>query len=471
MFDAYATPEMYFERVLRAQLWEGQRRVLRALIQHRWVAVGSGHALGKDFIGGGLPLWFNHTHYPSKVILTAPTDRQVESIMWAELSTHYERGGGKKIMGGKLTVKNLSFDEDWFTTAFTTKETKGQTGKFQGYHSPNILVIVSEAQAVDDTIFEQIEAVMTSKNSYLLLLGNPLRSSGYYARSLRARSEFHVVNLNCMDNPNYIQRKEVIPGLATYEWVEKMRKKYGDDSPIWQGRVLGQVPDSSIDNVIFFADAEAAIERRLILPITDRRVLITNDPATFGDDECFTYVQEEGKFSMDADHSILAKKPTTEIAGHLIVLRKKTDADGIAVDTIGEGRGVADNLNDARETVIEFKGSNEALDKKQFQNQRAEAWWYAREQFAKGRVSIPDDPILLEELTEVKYFINRRGLIQIEDKEDIKERIGRSPNRADALVQGLWVMRDLQKKPKEKPSDEYRDSSSEYESATSAMMA
>jgi hypothetical protein len=64
-------------------------------------------------------------------------------------------------------------------------------------------------------------------------------------------------------------------------------------------------------------------------------------------------------------------------------------------------------------------------------------WFVALARAVRGDASVPNDPILIEELTEVKHFVNKRGRIQIEDKEDLRDstRLGRSPNRADA-----WIM-------------------------------
>ena len=58
------------------------------------IYIASGHSLGKDFLGGCIANWFLDTCVPSKVVLTAPTDRQVKYIMWAETMTRYN---GKKI--------------------------------------------------------------------------------------------------------------------------------------------------------------------------------------------------------------------------------------------------------------------------------------------------------------------------------------------------------------------------------------
>lgn len=226
-------PELYYREVLKVnRLWQGQIQMLRDITKYNRLCVASGHALGKDFIFGGAPLWFLQNYYPAKVIMTAPTDRQIDAIMMAELKNHYYRGGGDEVFYGDLQSRRLIFDrENHFALAFTTKETGGQVGKFQGFHTPNMLVIVSEAQAIEEKIFEELEGITTSANSKVVLLGNPLHDTGYFAKAIRG-SEYHTIHLSCLDTPNYKQKKEIIKGVASYEWVENMRKRYGEHSPM-----------------------------------------------------------------------------------------------------------------------------------------------------------------------------------------------------------------------------------------------
>ena len=420
--------------------------ILEAIVKHKKIAVASGNSAGKDYIAGGLPLWWLSSYYPAKVVITAPTERQVRKIIWAELERHYNRAGGRKVLGGDLKAQEWFLEEDWFCVAFTTKETKGQVGKMQGYHSPNLLVIISEAQAVEDNIFEQVEAIATSENSKILLLGNPLHTTGYFAKALQG-SDYHSIHLSCLENPNYIERKEVIPGLASYEWVEGMRKKYGEDSPIWQARVLGQLPKGqTIDAILDYYTARLAIDREVFTSTRPRRG-ISIDPASFGDDEAVIQIWEEKKLIHQETYP---KTRTTQLSSRAILLAEKFDIDAIIVDTVAE-RGVFDEIYQAvgkKYQLFEFKGSMQAKDPEQYKNARAEAYFATKDEFENSAVSIQNDEMLIEELCETKYFFTRDGKKQIEAKEDIKSRLGRSPDRADALAQWLWVLPEVKKRAK-----------------------
>ena len=71
-----------------------------------------------------------------------------------------------------------------------------------------------------------------------------------------------------------------------------------------------------------------------------------------------------------------------------------------------------------------------------FVNSRAEWYWKLRESFdpANGmELAIPDDRELRVDLCTPRFKLTPRG-IQIESKEDIIKRIGRSPDKGDSLV-------------------------------------
>src|SRR3989338_9830276 len=78
---AYLKEQLNIDLIWRLQL-DLINAVKRAQAEGKQIYVGSGNGLGKDFICACIALWFLETHAPSKVILTAPGHRQVDSIMW-----------------------------------------------------------------------------------------------------------------------------------------------------------------------------------------------------------------------------------------------------------------------------------------------------------------------------------------------------------------------------------------------------
>lgn len=448
-------PIIYCKEVLGVQqLWKLQEDLLNtcpvAIKERKQIYLASGHSLGKDYISAAISLWYLQTHIPSIVIQTAPTDRQVKAIMWKETQTHWLN---KKVdLGGRAFIDpRLDIAKDWFLIGFTTKETgatkEGGGGKFQGYHSPNICVIATEAQAIEDTIYDQIDAITSSENCLVIYIGNPTRAKGRFAAGLRDKEHNIVFNFSCLENPNYIEKRTVIPGLASYEWVEDKRIKWGEGDPRWVGRVLGQIPDVAINNIFPLSLMSHMKERHGFLAKHSDNRGVAVDPAGEGIDDN-VFMAGSGGEIMDVYTKTLM--PPSESAHKAIEMCKEKNGSFIIVDCDGVGIGVYQELNKLPESylqgiqIIKFHGSaqNEVKegDRPIYANLRAEAAFVARDRGQAGRAAINEgDSELIEDLLEDEYFESKKGRIQIIPKEEIKERLGRSPGRGDCYKMLQWA--------------------------------
>ncbi len=198
------------------QIWKLQEDLLNvlpiAIKEHKSIYIASGHALGKDYMAAAISQWFLHCYSPSKVIQTAPTDRQVKKVMWAETLGHWNNKkmdlGGTPYASPYLEIVK----DNWFLIGFTTKETGGSResggGKFSGFHSPNMCIIASEAQAIEEQIYDQIDGCSASaENILIIFIGNPTRAKGRFAKGLKNKVDNIVFNFSCLENPNYKHRK------------------------------------------------------------------------------------------------------------------------------------------------------------------------------------------------------------------------------------------------------------------------
>jgi hypothetical protein len=204
------------------------------------------------------------------------------------------------------------------------------------------------------------------------------------------------------------------------------------------------------------------------------RRIIVNDPARFGDDENVVYVMAQTPtHSFVEKEIILEHKSTMDTAGRLSALRKLMGAQTIAVDVIGIGAGIVDALGDLGESVLSINSSSKPTsqtNEKKYYNLRAQMWMEAGDEFGKGCVCLGDDYVLGGQLSSVKYKFTGNGKIQAEAKDDIKKRLGRSPDRADAFVMGLYALRQVNSFAEEKEKDEVdragRGTPVDYESDT-----
>ena len=249
-----ASPVRFAGEILGVYLWSKQQEVLEALKDHRRVAVKSGNGLGKGFSAAVAILWFLYCHDEAVVLSTASTFRQVRHVLWREVHRRYNQANYS--LGGRMLDTRLELSEGRFALGLSADS----GDEFQGFHSPNMLIVVDEAEGVSEPIYEAIEAVMTSENCRLLMIGNPTTMSGTFRRAFyEHRDLYRTVTISALDSPNLTEGETNIRGLTTKRWVEERRKVWGEENPIYQARVLGEFPDQGEDTLIPLSYIEAAV--------------------------------------------------------------------------------------------------------------------------------------------------------------------------------------------------------------------
>ena len=435
------------------------RALPRAIVLRKPVVVPSANAMGKDWtISGRAALWFFECFGPCKVVQTATGERQVLDIMWNELKTAYARRPSTDPMG-KMTTGKLEAGSDWFITAFTTKETKDQPGKFQGVHSPRLMIIVSEAQGVDKIIFEQIEGLTMAGIILPVYLGNPLTNVGEFAKMIEDTERNIVIPLDAYDCINVKEKRQVLPGLVSWDWVKDKEERWNADGsgkdPRYMARVRGKLPTGSINSVISRDLYQKCINRQLSW-WSARFGTIGVDPALTGTDDMVISVFFSGR--LHDEWVIPYNENETVAAGKIQMKLNEHFPHGgacIVIDSDGLGIKVADAFQKMMpespinpNILVKYRGSCSDRDVvgPQYQNTRADAHFYAKQRMMDGHISLDDNDSAREEATSVLYFPNTKsGRIQIEDKEDLKGRLGRSPNRWDARVCGIWGFKYAQR--------------------------
>ena len=440
------SPTDFARDVLRVKLWEKQEEVLSALPVHRRVAVKSGNGLGKGFSAAIAVLWFLHTHNPAIVLSTAPTFRQVRHLLWRQIHSLYRRA--PEVLQGNLLDTRWELGEDRYAMGLSADG----ADQFQGFHCPNMLIVVDEAEGVSDAIYEGIESVMTSAEPRLLLLGNPTTASGVFRQAFyQQRGIYHCITISALDSPNVKAGKVIFPGLTTAHWVAERQEIWGKESPLYLARVLGQFADQAPDTLIRLSDVEAAAARWPREEATGEtakksangddpelpgEVALAVDVARFGSDRSVilrrrgTRVEEIRTFNgMD----------TMELAGWVAAAIREFQPTQTCIDEIGVGAGVVDRLREQGYGVRGVNVARPAHQKEIFANLRAEGYWRLRELFAAGDIAIPQDQQLLGELASLSYGYDSRGRILMESKDELRRRGLPSPDKADALMLSFLI--------------------------------
>ena len=484
-----AIPHEFIERILGASLEPYQIEACKTVASSERVAIKACHSVGKSFLMARIVLWYAANFKGSKVITTAPTGRQVKSILWAEIRSGYAKS--KFPLGGKMltTEWQLNDENDWFAIGFSPKADadsgssleQGTQSNFQGFHAPYIMVVFDEATGVHPSIWTMVEGLLTTGRVKFICIGNPTSRASEFFSCFRSPA-WAKITLSCFDSPNLkannilnindlyreydllrslddasaqdrMQKYIIVkPHLLSLQWVMGYALKLGSlTHPLFVSKVLGDFPEEGDNVLVSLGTVEEAQLRFPEIKKGDRRV-IGVDVARFGVDQSVLTYLHGYKF---LKKKALSKRDTMEVTGEVIAMANSEEVppDVICVDETGLGAGVVDALRDAQragilDRSIEIRGVQfgEAVaceikecdhihcEKGKYVNIKARMFDFLGNDLRAG-LQLPNDSVYLEELPTIVYKYDKKGRLYIESKDEYKKRTGRgSPDAADSLA-------------------------------------
>ena len=415
-----------------------QEEIFRLAARHRRVSVVGCNGSGKDWAAARIVLWWVETRAKAKAVVTGPTQRQVEEVVWREMRMAH--GMARDQLQGQMYTSRYVVGDDRFALGFATDSAYN----LQGFHSPNLLVVVTEAHAVEQ---QHMEALKRLNPKLLLLTGNPLTMSGeFYDSHHGRRALYSTVEVSAFDTPNLIEgRDDAVPGMLTPDDVEERKLEWGEDNPLYRASILGQFPESLEDTLIPLDGVRRATERwHASAPSDAEPWFMGVDVARFGADKTVLCLRRGVR--LEEMHQI-SGADTMQVVGRVVDLARRHGVRAIFVDGAGVGGGVVDRLRELGEPVVDVQVGASAQHKTRFANLRAELFWGLRERFRRDVISIPDDPELAGQLVALRYDYDSIGHIKIEGKPEMRSRGLPSPDKADALALafmrapslGVWI--------------------------------
>jgi phage terminase large subunit len=455
-------PVAFCVEVLGFEPWSKQCELMRAVAKRPYVACRSGHKCGKTTALGALALWFIVCFPRSRVVMTAPAAPQIERGMWAELTRLYgvarDRGYplGGTLNNTPYTGLRFADGRDVFGRSTNKKE------NFAGISAPNLLILVDEASGIEEEIWEAIYG-NAAGGAKIVAISNPTQLSGrFYNIFHTSRDTWELVHISSEDTPNF--HGGSVPGLATPQWAAMMKEEWGFPSAHYDVRVLGNFPSQADNAVIPFALVEQGLARGRLLEQVERgegreqdlpanlRALLEPadalcvgvDVARFGDDTtCIAPARGLRLYRPIELHALDIVNVSGAAYDAARELARRGEVPSVRVDANGIGAGVYDNLR-RREHVkaVEVNVSVKARDYKKYPRVRDELWFGFTDWLKRGG-ALPVWPRLAAELIAPVYEYDVSGRRVVESKKDIKERLGRSPDCADAacLAVGRVVAR------------------------------
>lgn len=419
------------------KLWSKQEEILHAIRKYKRVAVRSGNTVGKSFIAADVVLDWLITHQPSKVITTAPTFHQVETILWREI--RHACYSSKIPLGVEPLQTELKFSDEWFASGISTDNPVN----FQGVHSPHLLVLIDEASGIDPEIWDMVEALHPEA---ILAIGNPLEATGKFADCFTS-DLWHNITISCHDAVAWQDKNGKIPGLVTREWINEMHDMHGQNSPWYRSHVLGLPPEEDEHALIqksWIDRARKGLDCDGLLldeeEESKKTRIISCDVATKHGENLTVIGYGYGHTIKDIIG--YPRASMTETRDRLKSKYTRTEAHMLVSDADGVGESLSELMAEVYVPCMDFHGGSgaKAVDHTRYKNLRTQFYCVVAKKFEKGLYD-------LRQLDEKAFEILRgqlcsirvknpdgMGRVQIETKEELMARQIKSPDYADCFV-------------------------------------
>jgi len=393
--------------------------------------VYGGRASGKTWDSCGIAIYLAQT-YKMKFLCCRQFQNRITESVYTTIKSQIDRFG----LQDKFTITNNRILCNHTGSEFiflglwrSIEEVKSLEGVDVCY--------IEEAHALTKEQWDILEPTIRKEGSEFWIVFNP-----------RLRTDFVYKNFiintprNCLIKKiNYDENPFLSETMKTL-----ILEKKEDNEEDYRHIYLGE-PKSDLFNSLFnYKDLESAMSRN---GDPSGAITLGVDVARFGDDSSVVVVRSgQQVISIEKRQGL----STTEVATWVANKSTKLKADGIIIDTIGVGAGVYDQLTNQGYYCVEGNFGFTADDNNTYANKRAESYFKLAQAVKQG-LAIPQDDELVEELVNVTYIYTETGKVRITPKDKIKEELGRSPDKADALA--LTYFTNIHKDTIELDYDDY----------------
>lgn len=451
-----ADPVLWVTEALGETLWSRQAEIMRTVAEHPRTVVRSAHGVGKSFLASRIIAHYLCCHDPGDYfcVVTAPSWQQIRGVVWRYLGQLHAKHNLPGFVGQDCTWKIGNE-----LVALGRKPADHDHHGMQGLHArKGVIAIGDEGCGLPDQLWNSLDALTTTPASRTLIIGNPDSTNSRFHRvATGAEPGWHSLKISAYDSPSFTGEHvtdDMRTGLVSQEWVADKAERWGRDSALFKIKVMAEFADDHAQTVIP-ADwiRQAQLRWRDWHDRDDVRSGHREPagPPVFGVD--VGHMGTDQTVIATTQGAIVQKveawsKLDTVAVANLVEARLDASVQGLAIiDAIGVGAGVLDILRDRRKNVRPFIASAATTSRdnsgtQRFQNLRAAAWWHARECLDPARnpsLALPADDDLLHDLSAPRWETAPGARIKIESKDDIRKRLGRSPDRADAVISAIWA--------------------------------
>jgi len=408
-----------------------QSAALKAFPTQQRICLKSSKGCGKTAFEAWLIWNFILTRPHPRIAACAISGANLSDNLWTELA--YWRSKSPLLQGvfewTKTRIFSKEHPETWWCSARAWSQSADrsqQANTLAGLHADYIMFVLDESGGMPEAIMASAEAALsTCKEGHIIQAGNPTHLDGPLYRACTSEARlWHVIEIS--GDPDDPQRSTRVSA----QWAREQIEKYGRENPWVLVNVFGKFPPSSL-NVLIGPDEVSEAMKRLYREheIGQSARVLGVDVARFGDDESVICSRQGLQTFPFVSYRNL---DSTQGAGHTARKWGEWAADACFLDaTGGFGAGWLDQLRLLGRAPVGVQFAGEPYDKTKYANKRAEMYFDMVAWIKRGG-ALPQSKELLSELTTTTYSFHGDKFI-LEPKEQIKARLGRSPDYADAL--------------------------------------
>jgi len=435
----YSTrPVEFFRDLTGEEPWPWQVDVLSVLANPgtvRHIAIGSGHGVGKSTLLAVIAWYWFLTRYPSLTAITAPTARQVQRVLFREIRRLYTRLPADVKKAVDATTLTIAFKDDASNLIIGSTAKPENADAFQGYHSKNMLMLVDESSGIHPAIWEAMVGVFSTEGAIGIYTGNQTKTSGEF---------FEMMNSPRFENnPQYyrlVVNSEDVPGAQ--QIVQAVKDRYPGDEDKYRVRVLGLPPRQGEDSLVSRENVLACAARGKDPEAV--RTAWLNSPyyPVWGLDvahkgKCSTVLMKRTGYVLDGNiqswRGLTNPEVAEIVASEYYRAKAHEKPHTICVDRTSLGAGVVDLLRREGVPVKGVSTSESSTNKSLYHRLRDELWWRAKIWLDSGSgVFLSEHEQLIKELIAPTFTMESK--LRVETKKDFEERLGYSPDFADAFV-------------------------------------
>lgn len=461
--------------------------------KYRKIGVEAGTGTSKTYWLARLVSWFLDVHENSLVVTTAPKEAQLQVGLWSEISMLYNKMkrirpasemyklrlvmDNKGTKGMEDNLDDIISSDAWHAIGFVAGvgTAEQSANKARGFHRKDMLIILEECPGLRQPIITAFQNTVTGGHNIIVAIGNPDNQFDPL-HEFCLESDTRHFRISALDYPNIVLKKEVYGGAVTSISLKSREAKYGKGSPMYNAMVRGICPVQSEDSLIKLEWVEQCIDLDLSHKVQTYNAVgvdVANSEA--GDkasicagqgSTCTLLMEFQCPNATHLGYNLFMSDVELMQEGYNVYGMPKIQeldisADCIGIDAVGVGVATVNALLDhglepqalqggswkevipTEEKVDYVKDVKISKPMYGFNSLRSQMYWEAREDLRKGEVSIKlADPTMLNALRKeltVPKFDPKGGSIAVEPKEKIKQRLGKSPNVADAFVYWNWV--------------------------------